>query len=50
MKELATLALVILPLGMTIVEFLSADGSTPGQDKGGGDVHPEGDAVAGKPA
>lgn len=33
MKELATLALVILPLGMTIIEILSADGMSAGSEQ-----------------
>lgn len=37
MKELATLALVILPLGMTTLEILAAAGDAPPQERHGGD-------------
>ncbi len=40
MKELAALALVILPLGMTMVELLAAsDAPAPEKRDQGGDVH-----------
>jgi hypothetical protein len=37
MKELATLALVILPVGMTILEILAAAGDASPQEQHGGD-------------
>ncbi len=42
MKELATLTLVILPLGMTIFEVLSADGTSaaPEQNDANGEYYP----------